>query len=214
MPGHSNVIEKLSLNVFELLSGPGSPFWRKGHRKEPLQLPQRLGTRKIRPVSPGLRRKCGSIAAELPPAGLNCRLAVERCEGGAVANVGESATTVSSRALLIAARVGGVRCASVRCNTTSRRVSAPAGQRPKPARWLVADRAGQLTAQDRVLVPLHEQSRVLGSLATQQYQRDEQQPAGHLLQPGHDHAGMIPASELHRCHAPARTHRSAGSSKL
>lgn len=42
------------------------------------------------------------------------------------------------------------------------------GNEPEPISRLVADRTGQLPPQDRVLVPQHEQFRVLAGVAAQQ----------------------------------------------
>jgi hypothetical protein len=64
---------------------------------------------------------------------------------------------------------------------------------PEPVRWLVTDRAGELTAQHRILMPEDEQLGFLIGVAAQQHPGDGQQPAGHLVQHRDDHADMVPA---------------------
>ena len=54
-----------------------------------------------------------------------------------------------------------------------------------------ADGAGEVAAQDRVLVPRHEQFGVFGTVAAQQHCRDGQQPSRQLVQQRHDHQVMI-----------------------
>ncbi len=68
------------------------------------------------------------------------------------------------------------------------------GSAPEPVGRLVADRAGNLPAQDGVLVPQHEQLGVLRGVTAQRHRRDGQQPPGRPVRQRHDHADMIPGS--------------------
>src|SRR5207244_779574 len=65
--------------------------------------------------------------------------------------------------------------------------------RPEPILRLVADRAGDLTAQHRILVPEHEQLGILRGVAAQKRPGDGQQPADHLVKQRDDHRDMVPA---------------------
>ncbi len=58
---------------------------------------------------------------------------------------------------------------------------------------LIADRSGQLAAQDRVLVPQHQQFRVLRRPATHEHRRNSEQLPGHLVQQAHDHGRHHPS---------------------
>jgi hypothetical protein len=74
------------------------------------------------------------------------------------------------------------------------------GQRgePEPIRWAVPDLAGDLAPEDGVLVPEHEQLRVLGDVTAQQHRRNGQQSPGQLVQQRHDHQIVIPMASLWR----------------
>jgi hypothetical protein len=76
------------------------------------------------------------------------------------------------------------------------------GCEPEPVGGLIADRSGQLAAQDRVLVPQHQQFRLLRRLATQEHRWNSQQLPSHLVEQGHDHARHDP-SELTAPRSPA-----------
>lgn len=66
------------------------------------------------------------------------------------------------------------------------------GSEPEPVGRLVADRAGNLPAQDCVLMPQHEQLGAIRGVTAQRHRRDGHQPPGHPVQQRHDHADMIP----------------------
>ncbi|SCF93600.1 hypothetical protein GA0115260_1045718 [Streptomyces sp. MnatMP-M27] len=67
------------------------------------------------------------------------------------------------------------------------------GGEPEPVGRLIADRSGQLATQDRVLVPQHQQFRLLRRPATQEPRWNSEQLLGHLVQQGHDHGGHDPS---------------------
>ncbi|WP_331449484.1 hypothetical protein [Streptomyces prasinus] len=77
---------------------------------------------------------------------------------------------------------------------TSRRYRRGRGGAPESVGRLGAGQAGRLAAQDGVLVPWHEQFRILGGVAARQHRRDGRQPPGHLGQQGHGHADMLSGS--------------------
>ena len=56
------------------------------------------------------------------------------------------------------------------------------GGEPETIYWLVADGAGDLAAEDGVLVPKHEQFSVLGRVMAQQHCGDRQQSSGQSVQ--------------------------------
>jgi hypothetical protein len=67
------------------------------------------------------------------------------------------------------------------------------GGEPESIGWLVADRTRYLPAQHRVLMPQHKKFSGLRCIAPEQRRRQGEQPAGHHVQQGHDHANMLPA---------------------
>ena len=66
------------------------------------------------------------------------------------------------------------------------------GREPQPVGWLVADLA-DLAAQDRVLVPEHQQFGVLGHLTPGQHLEAGEQTACDQVDARGDHSGMISA---------------------
>ena len=76
------------------------------------------------------------------------------------------------------------------------------GREPQPVARLVAD-PPDLAAQDRVLMPEHEEFGILGHLAPGQHHQAAQQTAREQVGDGEDHSAMIPASE--HCSGRARS---------
>jgi hypothetical protein len=67
-------------------------------------------------------------------------------------------------------------------------------RQPQPAGWLVADPA-DLAAQDRVLVPEHQDFGVLGHPVPRQHRQAADQAAYEQVEDGNDHSAMIPAGK-------------------
>ena len=65
-------------------------------------------------------------------------------------------------------------------------------RQPQPVGWLVTDPA-DLAAQDRVLVPKHQQFGVLGHPVPRQHRQAAEQAAYVQVENGNDHSEMIPA---------------------
>ena len=67
-------------------------------------------------------------------------------------------------------------------------------RQPQPVGWLVADPA-DLAAQDRVLVPEHQDFGVLGHPVPRQHRQAAEQAAYEQVEDGNDHSAMIPAGK-------------------
>jgi hypothetical protein len=67
-------------------------------------------------------------------------------------------------------------------------------RQPQPVGWLVADPT-DLAAQDRVLVPEHQNFGVLGHPVPRQHRQAAEKAAYEQVEDGNDHSAMIPAGK-------------------